>query len=332
MFSIFSFFKHPSLLAGLLLVPLLALLLWQYARWRGAALARWYRRPQAASGGFLRTLKYGLVLCAIGLLFVAWANPQFGHKRTQGRRQSADVLIALDLSLSMTSQDSRPSRLALARLFAQKLVQALRSHRVGVVFFAGETLLMLPPGDDHGAAEDILSQADPSVIGTQGTDLTEVIGLSVNFFDPESPSGKALVLITDCESHFPDADAKAKSILEENGIVTSTVGVGTTEGGTIPDPYRAGALLRDESGEIVTTKLDEAALRKIANSGGGVATHVREGDAAIESLKKMVNTLYKRDTLVQSDERDSLYQWLLLPAILMLWAAYWISTRTEKLL
>jgi Ca-activated chloride channel homolog len=323
-------FESPQLLAVLFVLPVLILVLRSFWRWRSVAQAQWHRRTIEARRGstYLWTLQSGLVLCAIGLLIIAWANPQYGHRLVQARRQSADLIIALDVSRSMLAEDIKPSRIALGRLFGQQLVQTLRSHRVGVVLFAGEVALMLPPGDDHTTANDILAQSDPSQLSVQGTDLPETIALAANFFDPESPSGKALILITDSESHFDKADEAAQKVFDERGIVTCTVGVGTAEGGTIPDPEAGGAPLRNKKGEVVVSRLSESVLQDIAQAGGGIAVHVRDGDAALQQIKTVVNGLYKRDTLVSNaEQRESWYQWLVLPALLMLWGAYVLDIR-----
>jgi Ca-activated chloride channel homolog len=321
-------FGSPHFLYALVLVPLGAWWAVRYWRWRQAATQQFDSHAPNRHFQPLDKAKWGatqaLVLVALALLVAAWADPKYGTRRRSTTQRSSDVLVALDLSRSMLADDVKPNRLALARIFAQKLTKSLPDNRIGLVFFAGEVSLQLPLTTDLGSVEALLGQADPSLLLVQGTDLGQTIRRARKFFDPESETGRALILITDCEDHFEDVPDEAREAYADDGIVLCTVGVGTAEGGNIPNGD--GPLL-DAEGNVVTTRLNESALREVAQAGGGAATLVTDGDAAIRQLRQVVDQLHKRDLVRGTDERDSVYQWLLLSAIFLLLLYFFLSKK-----
>ncbi|MCC7506240.1 MAG: VWA domain-containing protein [Saprospiraceae bacterium] len=323
-------FEHPEYLRLLWAVPALLLLLAAWWRWRRKALAQ-LAGPGAAeqmvpgfSGGRF-WIKNLLFLGALILLAFAWANPQRGAKQQTAVQQSADVIIALDISQSMLAEDVRPSRLVLARIFAQKLVQALAGERIGLIFFAGDAYVQMPLSTDYGAAMSFLTEASPDLMTAQGTALPAAIRLAEQTFDPETPAGRALVLITDGEDHDADAVSAAEDA-RGNGALIFTVGAGTAAGGPIPwSPGGAAGYNRDDKGELVRTRLNETLLHDVARAGGGQAYHISQGDAAIDAIHNAVNQLRKREVAVRSyTEFESYFQWLLLPAFLLLLLETWI--------
>ncbi len=329
-------FEHPYFLNLLWAVPLLVALLAVYGWWRGRALSRigapvsvQRLLPGWSAGRFWG--KAGLFILAIGLLAVAWANPQAGAKKQTAVQKSADVFIALDISQSMLAEDVAPSRLELAKSFARKLVQALEGERIGLIFFAGDAFLQMPLSADYAAAGMFISDAGPNLVTAQGTALAPVIDLAAQSFDPEPGGGRAIILITDGEDHDQDAvDRAAKAY--GDGIIIFAVGAGTAAGGPIPlGATGAGELYkRDENGDIVRTRLDQSLLQKLASSGGGVSYLVTQGDAAVAAIRREVDRLQKREVEVRSfSEYESYFQWFLLPAFLLLVLEAWLVWRRK---
>lgn len=328
-------FEHPERLYLLLAVPLLALLLLAWQRWRRGALAR-LAEPALAEHllpGFsarrfwLKNVLFGL---AVALLAGAWANPRLGVKRRPVTQQSADVFIALDISQSMLAEDVRPNRLVLARVFAQKLVQALAGERIGLIFFAGDAYVQMPLSTDYAAAQAFLTEAAPDLISAQGTAIPAAIGLAAQSFDPDPAAGRALILITDGENHDADAEARAAEARDE-GIVVFAAGVGTAAGGPIPLGPGGNGYKRDADGEIVRSRLNESLLEALARAGGGQAFNIGQGDGAVEIIKQEVGRLQKRAVEVRSfDEFESYFQWFLLPAMLLLAAEAWIFWKKNE--
>ena len=294
-------FEHPDFLNLLWAVPALVVLLGGYRWWRRRALAQFgapasVKRllPGWSKGRFF--WKNFLFLLAVGLLALAWANPQMGAKKQTATQKSADVFIALDISQSMLAEDVAPSRLELAKSFVRKLVQALEGERIGLIYFAGDAFLQMPLSTDYAAATMFINDASPDLITAQGTAIAPAIHLASRSFDPEPGGGRALILITDGEDHDADAVSRAAEAYHD-GIVVFAVGAGTEVGGPIPLGVASadGAYKRDEQGEIVRTRLNGSLLQNLASSGGGVAYRITQGDAAIAAIRREVDRLQKRE-------------------------------------
>lgn len=321
--------EHPERLQLLWAVPALALLLWAWRAWRRRTLTRLAApglaeqlAPRPAERRFW--LKNALVGLALVLLAFAWANPRRGVKNQPAMQKSADIFIALDISQSMLAEDVRPSRLILARVFAQKLVRALAGERIGLIFFAGNAYVAMPLSTDYGAAQNFLTEASPDMISAQGTAIPAAIDLAEQSFDPETPAGRALVIITDGENHDADAVERAAEA-REKGLRIFAVGAGTAAGGPIPLGPGVQGFKRDADGEVVRTRLNETLLHDLAQAGGSQAMYVGQGDAAVEALRQAVDQLEKHEVEMRSfTEFESYFQWLLLPALLLLALEAWI--------
>ena len=297
-----------------------AIMLAVYWRWRQGTLRR-MGSPALAERlllGFSKPrfwLKNLMTAAALALLAVAIANPRKLIKLPASSVRSADVFIALDVSQSMLARDAAPNRLAQAKNFVQQLVKALEGERVGLIFFAGDAYPQMPLSTDYEAAMLFLRNADTDYITNQGTDISSVIDLAMRSFESNSEAGKALIVVTDGENHDETALRKAGEARDE-GLTIFTVGVGTTEGGTIP---LGNGVKRDFKGQIVKTQMNPAVLSDLARTGGGSMFTVSGGSAAIAAISDGVDQLQKATLATQAATQWVFYyQWLLLPALLLL--------------
>jgi len=325
--------EHPDFLFLLEVLPLVLLAMVWYWFWRRQKMqvlgdTATLERVMNPLSKRRFWVKNGLLATAMGLLAMAAANPQRGVRQKTIAEKSADVMIVFDISNSMLAQDVTPSRLELSSIFARRLVQALAGERIGIVFFAGEAFLQMPLSSDYQAAIMFLRSANPEMVTEQGTAIPEAINLAVRSFDANAGAGRAVVIITDGENHDEDALRHAESAFED-GTVIYTVGAGTTEGGTIPMP--GGSQKRDENNEVVKTALNEELIRDLAQAGGGKAFFVSQGQAAIDALSNDLKQLQKRDVEMRSTtDFESFFQFLLLPAIILLLVEQWIYWRPKR--
>ncbi len=313
-------FEHTEPLFLILLVPALAVLLFFYWKWRAHALAAFGPKADRLVGHLGKINFWGknaLLLVFVGLMAVVLANPQWAGKIVPKKQEACDVVIAFDISRSMLANDLRPSRLVRARLFAQELLRALAGNRVGLVFFAGDAFLSMPLSTDYGTLNNFLAEADPFSYSAQGTAIEPVANLARKSFDPEG-GGRALVIITDGEDHDGNAADALESAFRDDGIVTYLVGAGTAAGGNIP---MGGGLLRDQNNEIVVSKMDAEMLSELARSGGSETGPFMVSDlnGPAVRLANEINLLKKKEIAVRNmEQRSSGYQWVLLPAMLLL--------------
>ena len=109
---------------------------------------------------------------AMALLIIAIANPQFGTKLEEVKREGIDIMIALDVSNSMKAQDLTPNRLENAKQSIGRLINNLNDDRIGIIVFAGQSYVQLPITTDYtGRLNDISDANSPR--GNQAASTVE---------------------------------------------------------------------------------------------------------------------------------------------------------------
>jgi Ca-activated chloride channel family protein len=309
-------FAHPDHLWLLAVVPLLLVLWWSWYVWYRKTIRRIGDTSFVLSSlsGKKVWLKNSLIALGFILLGIVWANPQGGTKKQVATQSASDIFIVLDISQSMLCQDISPSRLELTKVFIRKLVQKLEGERIGLVFFAGNAFLQMPLSNDYTFVFQSIQSATPDMLSTQGTNIAAAIEIAQKSFDPQPEGGRMILILSDGETH-EESTLKSVEDAFDDGTLICTVGVGTTSGGPIP-LVGNGTYKRDENNEIVITKPNQAMLEKIASAGGGQLFNVSQGDAAVVTLKNIVDGLHKHAIEIRSlATLESYYQWFLLPAI-----------------
>jgi Ca-activated chloride channel homolog len=332
-------FEHPSYLYAFALLPLLALVFLLFLRWRKRAIGRFAEShlapllmPEASR--WKHRLKFGLVLLAVTFLIIGAANPQWSGKREKVQRRGIDIIIALDISLSMYTQDILPSRMERAKKFAEKLVEELKGNRVGIVFFAGEAYLQMPVTTDYTVTQMFLQIANPDMAGTQGSAIGESISIARRALkESGTDAHKALVLITDGEDTGGKAVEEAQKAREE-GVIQFTIGVGTTKGAPIPIMSKgAWQYKQDDNKEVVLSRLNAKMLRSLAEQGGGMYFSVMDGDDAVaDALRAQIDQIEKQDFEMQGfTSFSSFFQYFVFIGLVLLAAEWLISWRKNRL-
>jgi Ca-activated chloride channel family protein len=231
-----------------------------------------------------RRIKAVMVVASVGFMVLALARPQFGTRVETVRRRGQDVMVAVDLSRSMLAEDVTPNRLDRARLAILRLIRGLDGDRIGLVAFAGEAFIQSPLTVDYTAAAMFLDAMEPDMMPVQGTDLGEALRMSLDALDQGAREDKIVVLVTDGEDHEGVIEAQLQRATS-SGVRIHAVGIGSPEG--VPIPETGGGrqgFKRDEEGNVVTTRLDEAVLRQVAETTGGRYVRVATGITAFEDL------------------------------------------------
>lgn len=214
-----------------------------------------------------------LSLGGLALLALALAQPQCGTRAELTKRWGADLVVVLDVSRSMEARDVRPSRLERARLEVGALLDRLKGDRVGVVVFAGEAFVQCPLTTDYDAARLFLRAVGPDAVPQQGTALANALLGAKELLEAEERGvrGKVVLLVSDGEDHDGQV-ASAVSALADAGVRLHVLAVGTPDGAPIPIVGARGETAgwrRDRRGNPVSTRLDEATLKMVADRGGG---------------------------------------------------------------
>ena len=301
-------FEDPIYLWMLLIIPILILMRFIVWRKRKRNLRKFgdpslLKEMMPDVSKYRPTIKFCLLLSAITILIFMIARPQVGSKISHEKREGIEVLIALDISNSMLAQDVIPSRLEKSKLLIEDLVDHFTNDKVGLVVFAGDAFVQLPITNDYVSAKMFLQNINPSLITTQGTDLARAISLSQSCFTQREHIGRAIIVITDGEDHEGGALEAAREAYKK-GISVFILGVGTSKGAPIPDGN--GGYLKDNSGQIVLSALNEQMCQQVAKAGNGVYIHVDNTSDAQEKLNKELSKLQSgiSDTVVYSEYNE----------------------------
>ncbi len=269
-------FVSTQILFGLFLIPALGLFFWRTRQARKRALARFgdlelVQKLSATLNKRARATKNVLVLLTVSLLVLTLARPQFGTRVETMRTEGQDVMVALDVSRSMLAEDVAPNRLERARLEIMRILQRLDGDRIGLVAFAGNAFVQSPLTVDYGAAALFLNAMDTDLIPIQGTNLGEALTVALDAFEEGTRDHRVLIVVTDGEDHEGEIDGALERALDE-GVQIHTVGIGSLDGVPIPEFGASGertGFVRDEGGSVVTTRLDESTLVRVAEVTGG---------------------------------------------------------------
>ena len=249
----------------------------------------------AAVNGRRRHTPYLLFIVAVALLLLALARPQ---ATVATPRVSGTVVLAFDVSNSMTADDVQPSRLEAARAAAVEFVDAQpESVDIGVVAFADGALTTMAPSPDRSEALAAIDRLAPGGGTSLGQAilacLSTITGQTVTLPDEGAGppdlgywSSATIVMFSDGEeTELPDATAAA-ALAATAGVHIDTVGVGTPGGTTV-----------DVDGYRVVTALDEEGLTEAADATGG--TYHPLADAS--DLGSVADSIDLRLTLVEEE-------------------------------
>ena len=272
-------------------------------------------------------VKFTLLIVALALLIVAAARPQYGQQEKTVKRQGIEVMVALDISNSMLAEDVAPNRLDRAKQMLSKMIDNMVDDKVGLVVFAGEAFTQLPITCDYVSAKMFLHTISPKLIPTQGTAIGAALQTAIRSFgSQESDAGRAIILITDGENHEDDAIAAAKQA-QELGIQVFVIGIGKPEGSPIPVPG-TNDYIKDRSGQVVVSRLNEEMCQEIAQAGKGAYVRCDNTNTAMRALQQELDRIATTDleTTVYADYNEQ-YQSFVLIALLLLVIDFFILMR-----
>ena len=324
---------------GLLLVLLMAAyLLWDFSKWRKK------KRDFFAESRFQKHI-FGeksrfsgvLVLCYVMsflLLILSFVDIVKNEKTEMSvEKASSDVIFLVDVSNSMNSNDVEPSRLEQAKLILNKTLNQLGEEQVGIVVFAGEARTMMPLTTDYSSVDIYLENLSSDLIKRQGTDFL----LAMEETEKKLKKGvlglKKVILISDGEDNEGNHDA-AVNLAQKNNIVVTSVGIGTEEGGAIPElqfnlyqDYK-----KDEDGNTVITKRETQALKTISEKTGGVYIDGNSVERAASEIIKDIKSSQKdggKASKISILNKEHYYQWFLVGALVLLFLIYFLNPRRD---
>jgi len=277
------------------------------------------------------TLKIFLRLIGILSLIISISGIKTGVTVKPVERKGVDIVFCVDVSLSMDAQDIKPSRIDKVKFELSKIVDSLEGDRIGVVVFSGSNFLYLPLTMDYDASKLFIKSIDTSMISSRGTDIPNAIKTSVEAFDNEDDQQKMIFLFTDGEDHS-DLSIDDISYLVNDSIDLHVIGVGSSKGSLVPIRSKQNSFLKDESGELVLSKINLNFLREISLLNNGKLLRISKSEPISENIIDIIKK--GEDSLISSFEfsdYEHKFQYPLAVAILLLMISYLISSGKRKI-
>lgn len=322
---------------ALVLLALVPLLLWLQRGRREAAV----RYPTL---GLARTIPYAGVRrwrwvllalrgLALALLVIALARPQKGKAESAFYGQGIDIVLAVDISGSMLSEDftldgHRASRLGVVKSVVKEFVAARAGDRIGLVLFSARPYTQCPLTLDHGWLLQNLARAKIGMI-EDGTAIGSALATAAGRLERSDSRSKVIILLTDGQNNAGKiSPATAADAVRALGIKVYTIGAGTR--GMAPYPTRD--LFGNKVYQPIAVDIDEDALKSIAQKTGGA--YFRATDTA--SLKQIYGEINRMEKTTFNAPRyldyQELYPWLAFPAVALLGLEIGLAhTRLRKL-
>jgi Ca-activated chloride channel family protein len=219
---------------------------------------------------FLTRNLFYFKLIALALFITALARPQELSYYDKENRKGIDILITLDISGSMASEDFGPerNRLDVAKGVISDFIKKRTNDRLGLVVFAGKCYTRCPLTIDYEILKFFLQQ---TTIGEleDGTALGMALATSVNRVRFSKSKTKIIILLTDGVNNRGEIDPKdAAKIAKDFNVKVYTIGVGTK--GEAPYPLPDPDMNGNKQYMMVPVEIDEELLKYIANETGGL--------------------------------------------------------------
>lgn len=297
-------FREPWFLVLLILIPVFLFL--KFKKWKAfefffplpsleglEKLASWRLRIYHMLPA-LRMVIYALIVMAL-------ARPQLSLKEEQVKAEGIDIMMVMDVSLSMLAKDFEPDRLQAAKRLASDFVDKRLYDRIGLTVFSGEAFTVCPLTTDREVLKTFIEDIQPGML-EDGTALGNGLSSAVNRLKDAKTASKIAIVLTDGVNNRGFVDpVVAIELAKEFGIKVYTIGVGT-EGLSLSPVARhpAGGFYYD----YVRVQIDEALLQEMAKGTGGKYFRA-QNEQELNAIYNEIDQLEKTEIEVRVFKRYS---------------------------
>ncbi len=314
-------FAHPWFLLLWLVPPLLA---WLTGK-QGGQPAFLYSAVSLVKGisGITRSHVGSILLklrwLALAFLIAGLARPQVGEGELSVKASGIDIVVALDLSSSMMSEDfqlggQQVNRLVVAKDVLRKFIEKRGNDRIGLVAFAGRAYIVAPPTLDHEFLLQNLDRLDIGVIEDR-TAIGSALTTSLNRLRDLKSKSKIVILMTDGQNNSGKVPPlTASEAAQALNVKVYTIGVGTHGQAPIP----VGVVLGRKRYQMVDVDIDEDTLKKIAERTGG-AYFRADSTATLAQIYERIDRLEKTEAEIKKFQQyQELFPWFVIPGMVLL--------------
>lgn len=258
----------------------------------------------------------GMRITALFLLAFALMGPQSIHARDSAETEGIDIVLTLDMSLSMQASDIRPSRFEATQYVVQDFIARRPNDRIGAVVFGRDAYTLMPLTTDKEALRSVIRELELQLIDGRGTAIGNAVGVSLNRLRHSEAESKVIILLTDGDSNAgnvtPDQAAELAATME---VKVFTILMGQS----------ADALVQRGSGLFGRPLFDRGnfpvnpeLLREIAERTGGEHFEVSDREGLERSFHSILDRLERTEMEDPGRVYGELYPAFLWPALILL--------------
>lgn len=270
----------------------------------------------------LKISKY-MILSA---LIIAMARPRtFTISQDNDDNKGIDIMLSVDVSLSMLAKDLEPDRLTALKGIAKKFVNQRPGDRIGLVTYSGEAFTKVPVTSDHAVVLDELENLNPLEL-QPGTAIGEGLSVAVSHLRNSKAKSKIIILMTDGVNTIENAmpPQVGAQLAKSNNIKVYSIGIGTNGYALMPTQTDIfGDLVFNE----VEVKIDEPVLREIAQTTGGKyfrATSNQSLEDVYNEINQLEKSELKSTKLYNYEEYFRFFLWIALGVLILDAALRWV--------
>ncbi len=298
-------FAHEWVLWFLLLIPLLGVYDFfnserKFPRVQLSSLSE-FGKNTGLFGEFIVPVNYLLRVFGLCFLVIALARPQSELSWQNVTTEGIDIVVAMDISVSMLAQDFDPNRLESAKQVAIDFIENRPNDRMGLVVYEGESFTQCPLTTDHNVLINLFKDIRPGMV-EGGTAIGMGLATAVNRLKESEAKSKVIILLTDGDNNAGAiSPTTAAEIAQSFGIRVYTIGVGSKGKAKSPIAvYPDGRYKYD----YVDVKIDEKSLKEIADMTDGKYFRATNS-GALKDIYQEIDLLEKTKINVTEHSRKS---------------------------
>jgi Ca-activated chloride channel family protein len=237
------------------------------------------------------------------LMVLAMAGPRWDFTDVQLFKPGTNLVVLFDISASMEVADVKPTRLARGRQELEDIINESRGIRIGLIAFASVAHVISPITEDMNGIRSVLSALDTRLVRLQGSRLSSALDRAKELIAGQpAKSVNSVLIITDGDFDEPGLEERIRSFADA-GVRVHVLGIGTPEGGVVPD--NGNPWLKTRDGQPVTSALNETELKKLAAAGDGIYERADYRDNDTKAILAQI----KAAALPKSDNEERTRVW-----------------------
>ncbi|MER3497454.1 MAG: aerotolerance regulator BatA [Chitinophagaceae bacterium] len=250
----------------------------------------------SSAKNFFRHLPFVLRLLALSCIIFALARPQTHLDEKLSSGEGIDIVIAMDVSGSMLSQDFQPNRLEVSKQVAEDFIRNRPIDRIGLVIFSGESYTLCPITTDKNTLLTLVASIRSGML-QDGTLIGEGLATAVDRLSRTDVKSKVVILLTDGKEEAPETrlidPLTALEIAKSRGVKVYTIGMSAYA----VEPVEEN--IKGKKSGATNNFLDEDLLRRIANETGGEYFRARD-KLGLQEIYKQIDQMEKSKIEIQS--------------------------------